>query len=259
MKDNKKGSNKEHTWNYPRMFFLSSDQWNDPYILSEEESHHLSRVLRVQKGEKVCVLDGKGRVGHFFVEKFSKNRVLLSLIEEKVFSEPINKVILAIAWTKAIRRSWIFEKIVELGAWALWLWKAEHSQVTVNKNHQQTWFNQIISGGKQCRNPWFPQIKILPGGIPDIISYSEQINCVHRQMFVENTCGPAIKLKPTMLNQNGVTVCVIGPEGGFSMQEVEKLKDTGFLPLTLGDRVLRWETAAMLCLGLHWWGNSFID
>lgn len=62
-----------------------------------------------------------------------------------------------------------------------------------------------------------------------------------------------MSLTPDTLGQPGRTLCVVGPEGGFTAQEVEKLTRAGFLPATLGERVLRWETAAVLCLGLHWW------
>ena len=66
-----------------------------------------------------------------------------------------------------------------------------------------------------------------------------------------------MSLTPDTLGQPGRTLCVVGPEGGFAQgQEIKKwrkLTRAGFLPATLGERVLRWETAAVLCLGLHWW------
>jgi 16S rRNA (uracil1498-N3)-methyltransferase len=48
----------------------------------------------------------------------------------------------------------------------------------------------------------------------------------------------------------------VGPEGGFAPEEVDLLRDSGFSPVSLGERVLRWETAALLCLGLRWWGRQ---
>ena len=56
-----------------------------------------------------------------------------------------------------------------------------------------------------------------------------------------------------VLGLPGKTLCVIGPEGGFTPEEAERLIDAGFQALSMGERVLRWETAAMMALGLHWW------
>ncbi|MDR1659993.1 MAG: RsmE family RNA methyltransferase, partial [Desulfovibrio sp.] len=52
-----------------------------------------------------------------------------------------------------------------------------------------------------------------------------------------------------------LSVYVIGPEGGFSQRELAVLHAAGFAPASLGKRVLRCETAAALCLGLHWWAS----
>ena len=63
-------------------------------------------------------------------------------------------------------------------------------------------------------------------------------------------------LSPTMAGQRGLTVYVIGPEGGFSQRELTMLTQSGFCAVSLGTRVLRCETAATLCLGIHWWASQ---
>ena len=63
-------------------------------------------------------------------------------------------------------------------------------------------------------------------------------------------------LAPGMAGQSGLTVYVIGPEGGFSARELDTLRVSGFAAVSLGTRVLRCETAATLCLGIHWWASQ---
>lgn len=240
-------------WADVRTFFLAPEDWHEPYELNPEESHHLSRVLRIRTGEEVRVLDGQGREGRFRVSGSRRHTVLLEWIQDWRYPEPDSQVILAAGWTKAVRRGWIFEKAVELEAKALWFWQAERSQFPIPSDSKESWYTQLIAGAKQCRNPWLPEIRTLPGGIGELISLAERTLCTRKHVLVESGYEAVTSLTPETLGQPGITLCVVGPEGGFVPTEVTALIKTGFLPTTLGKRVLRWETAAMLCLGLHWW------
>ena len=63
-------------------------------------------------------------------------------------------------------------------------------------------------------------------------------------------------LTPDLAGRPGLSVYVIGPEGGFSARELDILHTAGFAAVSLGARVLRCETAATLCLGIHWWASQ---
>ena len=63
-------------------------------------------------------------------------------------------------------------------------------------------------------------------------------------------------LTPDMAGRPGLSVYAIGPEGGFSGRELDILRAAGFSAVSLGARVLRCETAATLCLGIHWWASQ---
>ena len=104
---------------------------------------------------------------------------------------------------------------------------------------------QLAAGAKQCRNPWLPELRTMPGGVDELIALAEELGCEHRHVLVESGHKSVMSLTPDTLGQPGRTLCVVGPEGGFTAQEVEKLTRAGFLPATLGERVLRWETAAV--------------
>ncbi|MEG2139850.1 MAG: 16S rRNA (uracil(1498)-N(3))-methyltransferase [Bilophila sp.] len=240
-------------WSDARTFFLPPQAWQEPYELDSTESHHLTRVLRIREGEDVRVLDGKGREGRFKVGAIKKNRVTLHHLEDWRYPEPAARVILAAGWTKAARRGWILEKAVEFEASGIWLWQAERSQFPVPSDIRESWQGQLIAGAKQCRNPWLPELRTVPGGVSELITLAAATQCEHKHVLVESGYKAVMSLTPETLGQPGLTLCVVGPEGGFTAHEVESLTKAGFLPATLGERVLRWESAAVLCLGLHWW------
>lgn len=243
----------EPDWQDARTFFLAPERWHEPYELDATESHHLIRVLRIREGEEIRVLDGKGREGLFRVLSCKKNAVQLQYREDIHHPDPASGVILAAGWTKAARRGWIFEKAVELEAAGIWFWQAERSQFPVPTDCKDSWQGQLIAGAKQCRNPWLPELRTLPGGVDELIALANTLPLAARHVLVENTYQSVMSLTPETLGQQGLTLCVVGPEGGFAPWEVDRLIAAGFLPATLGKRVLRWETAAVLCLGLHWW------
>ena len=238
-------------WQDARMFYLPPENWREPYLLQGQEAHHARRVLRLKTGEDVRLLDGQGREGAFRIAAMTKQEVRLEPLRVWEYPRPESSAILAAGWTKAARRGWILEKAVEFEAAGIWLWQAERSQFPVPADIKESWQGQLIAGAKQCRNPWLPELRTLPGGVQDVIAAAS--GCAQRLALLESDHRPSLPLGPELLACPGQTIYVVGPEGGFSPGEVEALHKAGFAGVTLGDRVLRWETAALLCLGLHWW------
>ena len=245
-----------YDWSDPRTFFLDADEWQDRCELKGDDAHHLVHVLRLKSGSHVRLLDGNGREGIFRIEKVTKRSALLYRLKEWTHPRPASGLILAAAWTKAARKSWIFEKAVEFGATAVWFWQAERSQFPVPDAAKESWRAQMIAGLKQCHNPWLPEMRTLPGGVSELVRAGSEPGITQRHVLLENSLGDSPMLTPDKLACPGHTLCVIGPEGGFAPQEAESLKQAGFSPFSLGRRVLRWETAAVLCLGLHWWAGE---
>lgn len=232
-------------------FFLTPEAWTQNPILEGTEAHHLVRVLRLKPGEEVTLLDGQGREAVCRIVKTSRQAAELAILREQRHPEPKSRVILAAGWGKAARRGWILEKAVELEASALWFWQADRSQFPVPGDIRTNWEGQLIAGAKQCRNPWLPELRTLPGGVDELIAASKA--CAHKQALVESDYAHQAFLDDEMLGLPGDTVCVVGPEGGFSPREVHVLENAGFATLSMGTRILRWETAAVMALGLHWW------
>ena len=234
-------------------FYLEPENWHT-LTLTGNEFHHLSKVLRLKAGEEISLLDGKGKEAICQIAGIDKKEAKLTLLAEKMYPEEQSRITLALGWGKAARRGFILEKCVELEAHALWFWQAERSQFPVPKDMKNSWQEQLIAGAKQCKNPYLPEISALSKGVKELIEKSK--NFEHKQLLVESDYQHEAFLAEKDVGLKGDTLCVIGPEGGFSPKEVEFLVDAGFKTYTIGNRILRWETAAVMVLGLHWWNKQ---
>ena len=234
-------------------FHLAPEAWRTPFRLEGPEAHHLARVLRLKPGAVVRLFDGLGRHGLFRIDTASKNAVELTLQSEQTEVRPAVRCTLAAGFSKALRRGWFMEKAVELEAGALWFWQAKRSQSPVPEEGKEARQGQLIAGAKQCLNPWLPEIRTMPGGVPELVAASKDFK--HRFMLHEDhSRGRVLELADLPPRESALFI--LGPEGGFAPEETEALTAAGIAPITLGQRVLRWETAALLCLGLAWWNGQ---
>lgn len=234
-------------------FYLPPEAWTEPYTLPPQEARHLAQALRLGPGEKVRVLDGEGRIGIFNVTTVRKQHVTLHFESDTYQPRQHARAIMALAWSKAVRRGFFMEKAVELGVDSIWLWNADHSQGRMPAEVKESWHGQMVAGAKQCNNPWVPKVETLAGGVEQLVSQAADTD--KRILLLEHQTDIPL-LSAQQAGQDGTSVYVIGPEGGFSARELEMLSRSGFISASLGNRILRCETAAMLCLGIHWWASQ---
>lgn len=234
-------------------FYLPPEAWTEPYALPAQEARHLAQALRLNVGEKIRVLDGEGRMGIFSVAKLRKQQVTLHFESDIRVPRQPARAIMALAWSKAVRRGFFMEKAVELGVDSIWLWNADHSQGRMPAEVKESWHGQMVAGAKQCNNPWVPQVETLGGGVGQLVS--QAMDTDRRILLLEHQTDIPL-LSAQQAGQDGTTLYVIGPEGGFSARELAALSCGGFIAASLGNRILRCETAAMLCLGIHWWASQ---
>ena len=234
-------------------FFLPAEAWHKPYQVTGQEARHLVSVLRIKIGETVRLLDGEGREGLFTVSEIGKRHVSLVPQDILLHDRPKGGVTLAIGYGRGLRRGWLLEKAVELEAEAIWFWQADRSQGKVPDESKETWLSQMAAGAKQSLNPWLPTLETLPGGVDELIK--------KRRDFDKGVVLWEGDTRGIVLSMNNLApleriLFVLGPEGGFSEREITRLIKADFTPVSLGNRILRWETAAMLCLGLTWWARQ---
>ena len=234
-------------------FYLPPEEWKTPFTLTGAEAHHLSRVLRIKAGADVRLFDGMGRQGLFRVEAASKSSASLVLLSEEYISAPTVRCTLAAGFSKALRRGWFMEKAVELEASSLWFWQGDYSQASLPEQEKDSWKSSLVAGAKQCENPWLPELSMLHGGIGALAA---RVGEFDRSFLLYEGDTQGRLLKQEDLDVPGTLLLVVGPEGGFSPREVTALIGAGAQAVSLGSRILRWETAAVLTLGMAWWARQ---
>lgn len=234
-------------------FYLAPEEWRDPFVLTGPEAHHLDRVLRIKVNDTVRLFDGQGRYGTFTVTAKDKKKVEL-LPQQITAAQPAtHRITLAAGYSKALRRSWFLEKAVELEAHAIWFWQGDYSQATIPDKEKDSWQSTIIAAAKQCENPWLPEIAALQDGAAGLADRSRNFT---KAFFLYEGDTGGVFMTQDDVRVPGDILLIVGPEGGFSAREVSLLRDAGIPAVSLGNSILRWETAAILTLGIAWWAKQ---
>lgn len=207
--------------------------------LSEEESHHAIKVLRLKEGQPITLLDGKG--GHAIAEISSLSKKVLSYkITEQWFHESAKPYLhIAIAPTKNNDRFEFFlEKATEIGIQEITPLLCSNSERKIIKEDR---FQKIIqSAVKQADQYYLPQFNPLTA-FTDFITQRDE-----NQKFIAHCEDESDKcaLKSELATSEKICI-LIGPEGDFTTEEIKLAKENGFLPVSLGESRLRTETAGI--------------
>ena len=227
-------------------YTIAIEPHHKQFMLSEEESKHAIRVLRLQEGDEVFLVDGIG--GWYTAEILDphpKRTVLKINAVQVAYNKPSYSLHIAIAPTKNIDRlEWFLEKATEVGIQEVTPIIAAHSE---RKEVKIDRLNKVVvSAMKQSLKAYMP--KINPA-----ISFTQLLKEVAQQpdltkliahcadgakQYIADVCKPA-----------GKYLILIGPEGDFADTEIALALAEGFVPISLGDNRLRTETAALMsCL-----------
>lgn len=220
--------------------FYTPDLSGNNYTLNEPESKHCIRVLRLEKGNEITLVDGRG--GYFVAEIVdpSPKRCSVKVIKSEFsFGKRNFQVHIAIAPTKNIERiEWFLEKATEIGIESvtpLLCRYSERKEVKADRLEKV-----MISAMKQSLKAYLPQLNPL-------IKFSDFI-CLpfSGQKFIAH-CGEDYRdlLTRKIVAQENYLI-MIGPEGDFSTDEIELAIQAGFQPVSLGESRLRTETAGLV-------------
>ena len=231
-------------------FYVEPAAFGDTISMEGQELKHMVQVLRLREGARVRVLDGEGHTATAIITSAGKRSATLAVEEVTFTPAPASRAVVALALSKAVRRGFFMEKAVELGAAEVWLWQGDHSQGKLPATEKDSWQAKMVAGIKQCGNPWLPRVRAFHEGVRGVVEAAASFD--HHVLPWEMQEGVPM-LTADVAGQPGMTIYVIGPEGGFSAAELDTLRGAGYAPVSFGRRILRCETAATLCLGLHWW------
>lgn len=213
--------------------------------LCEPESKHCINVLRHKIGDEITVANGMGQFFKGKIVNAHPKRCELEAIETLNFPESDCKIHLAVAPTKNIDRfEWLIEKAVELGVNSITPLLCQHSE---RKKLRIDRIERIaISAMKQSLKAYMPIINELTS-FSDFIKASEPSSTYLAHCYDD----PKSPLKNAYQSNADATLC-IGPEGDFSLQEVNEAKHLGCQMVSLGNSRLRTETAGLVaCHTIH--------
>lgn len=220
-------------------FFLPVDFVpNAEHLLTGEEHHHLSKVMRNEKGDIVELVNGKNQLALATILEVGKQTTTLRLTSLTQASPP-PPLILAQGLARPKNLDLIIEKGTELGATAFYLFPAERSEKEELSENQTTRLHTLmISALKQCGRLDLPSLEFKP---PLAAWKAPKM----RLLF-----GDLDPVAPPLTASAEATLIFIGPEKGFSPKEIEHLHRLGAQGVRLNPNILRAETAALCALSV---------
>ena len=205
--------------------------------INGSEHHHIINVFRKRTGDKILLTNGKGLLAKCEITEITKRLTKLricSIMEEKI-SQPT--ITVAFPLLKNKNDHLIIEKLTELGVKEFFPITSERSVRKASQNTITKFEKTAISAIKQCDNAFLPKIHQVQS-LPELIKelQKKEIIPLVSLEFGENN----------ILEDEDVDIClIIGPEGGFEQSEAEFLKENNAKFFTLGNHILRAETAAI--------------
>lgn len=228
-----------------RFFAHSSFFEKGQVILRGDEGYHLSRILRAKKGQIIRVFTEKGAEFECAITNVRGTEVTAS-IKDKLTNEVEAKIRIHIAQAmiKPVKMEIIFQKCTEIGVASFTPLITEYSMTKPNQPEKQLqrWDRIALESTKQSERRLIPKIY-------NILNINEYVEMEREgiKIFMDARSGkPAKEVLRQLKSDYSLkeVYIAVGPEGGFSSKENELFIQRGFVPIHLGPRVLRSETAA---------------
>jgi len=235
----------------PRFFIDKSAINGSTASITGQDATHISRVLRLKSGDELVLCDGRGNDYIALIANIDKEKVTVNITEQKKNqNEPLALVTLFQGIPKSDKMDFIIQKCVEIGIMSIVPIITEHVVVKVDQKEAvnkrvERWNKISFEAAKQSERGIVPKIAapmefhdalhMVGGKYSAVIPYEKETK-VGLKSFIEGIKG-----------EKEIAV-FIGPEGGFAESEVREAVKHGAVPVTLGPRILRTETAGIFVL-----------
>ncbi|MCI2048951.1 MAG: 16S rRNA (uracil(1498)-N(3))-methyltransferase [Lachnospiraceae bacterium] len=234
------------------IFADPSAMQGDLLTVTGPEVNHIRSVLRMKPGEEISVSSGADTKEYRYgIEEIREDRVLcrLRFVKEADVELPV-RVCLFQGLPKADKMEWIVQKTVELGVNEIVPLRCERSVVRLDAERSEKktarWQTIAEAAAQQSRRQIVPQVK-NPMSVKEALAYAGSFDVrIIPYELASNARGTKEIFRG--LRPGASLAVFIGPEGGFEASEIEEAKAAGVEPVTLGRRILRTESAAMVVL-----------
>lgn len=228
--------------------YFTKDKINNKLILSSDDSYHIKTVMRMTLNDEIeVVYNNKTYIGKII--KLDDN-VEAKIKEEKMEDSELSfSVTIVQSIVKEQKMDYILQKTTELGVNSIIPFEASRSVVKLDKKQDkkiERWQKIIKEASEQSKRTVIPEIK-------NSINLSELVNLIDfdiKFLCTVNEKSQNIKKVLSNINRDDKMLFVIGPEGGFTKEEEDKMMASGFIPISLGKSVLRTETASTFIMSV---------
>lgn len=238
-----------------RRFYSESPIQTDAVTLDGPEAHHLLHVLRASPGDRVVLFDGSGAEFEAEVVGTTRKQVELQVLQRHDVSRELPvELVLAVALPRGDRQEWLVQKAVELGVTRLVPLITERSVAKPNAKSLTRMQRTVIEASKQCRRntfmvieepaSWSQYLAVTQIGPPKDPTSDDKRAVDQVSGWIAHLDGGR-PLSETLRGDGTSFHFAIGPEGGFSDEEVDAASDRGWHICCLGQSTLRTETAAI--------------
>lgn len=237
----------------PKFFVPKENIHDDTIVINSADVSHITRVLRMGCKDSLLLCDGRGYDYDAVIESVSQHEIICRITDKrKSITEPNIQVTLFQGLPKASKMEYIIQKTTELGISEIVPCRLSRCVVKIDgakeeKKKLERWQKITEAAAKQSGRGRIPAME-------RILSLDEAIEELKKcdLAFAPYECEDSNGIK-TFLRSAGEVKSIgfiIGPEGGFDMEEIEKLRNAGIKTVTLGKRILRTETAGEAVLAV---------
>lgn len=230
-----------------RRFFVDQVRSGHAQIQGDD-AHHLTRVLRVEAGQKYEISDNRD-VYLAEIETARKDLVSFAVIEKLTAAELSARITIAAALIKFERFEWLIEKATELGVDAIVPFMAERSEKGLDLaagKRGERWRRIGREASEQSRRARLPEISVA-------LSFADAVALkADLKMALDEQSGatPILAALPRDTPRDMTVALLVGPEGGWTDRERSMFTASGWTPVSLGNTILRAETAAIVAIGV---------
>jgi 16S rRNA (uracil1498-N3)-methyltransferase len=231
----------------PRVFVTSFPADSSFLIITGEQSRYISTVLRLKQGDTIHLFDSLGNHFSAVISKAGRGKIEVELKKPiKPPDDPPLNIILLQGVLKGQKMDLVIQKATELGVGSIVPLVTDRTVIRGTRRLER-WRKVALEASRQCGRTSPPEVN-KPREAEDYFSSESSLNGI---IFWEEQGQGLKSLKDMKFPRSAKDIVVaVGPEGGFTEQEVEQAKEVGLVPVTLGPRILRAETAAITAVAL---------
>lgn len=236
-------------------YFIPEEAWLKEQVqIEHDDMHHIKNVMRMEVGDSLECVHPNGFVAECKIQAFEENKIVVQIHKwlDEDTELPVSVTIVQ-GLPKKDKLELVLQKGTELGAVEFLLYEADRSIVQWNEKKQTqklARFNKIVKeASEQCHRNQVPEIAV--NSLKNILKNENTTYDLFLFAYEEEAKQASDTSFHHILSniQRGTRIClIIGPEGGFSKNEVQFLKQHQAKPIRLGPRILRTETAALYAL-----------